>query len=109
MHPSEGKAVNTVFYVEDFGARGNGKTLDTQPIQDAIDAAHANGGGRVSLSPGAIYLCGSLELRSNVEFHLNVGSVLLASSELSTLRFFRVGMHHNRRHVLPDPWGMLQS
>ena len=57
MHPREGKAVNTVFYVEDFGARGNGKTLDTQPIQDAIDAAHATGGGRVSLSPGAIYLC----------------------------------------------------
>ncbi len=92
MHPREGKAVNTVFYVEDFGARGNGKTLDTQPIQDAIDAAHATGGGRVSLSPGAIYLCGSLELRSNVEFHLNVGSVLLASSELSDYKFTQEGV-----------------
>jgi hypothetical protein len=84
--------VNTDFHVEDFGARGDGKAVDTLSVQAAIDAAHANGGGRVALSPGSVYLCGSLELRSNVEFHLTGGSVLLASSELSDYKIIQKGV-----------------
>ena len=34
----------------DFGALGDGKTLNTAAIQAAIDACTAAGGGRVSLA-----------------------------------------------------------
>ncbi len=74
-HGSEG-----VFSVKDFGAKGDGITLDTRPIQRAIDEC-ATGGGVVLLPPGT-YLSGSLELRSNVEFHIQTGATLLGSKNL---------------------------
>jgi len=42
-------------------------------IQAAIDAAHAAGGGRVTLEPG-VYLSGTICLKSNVELHIPAGS-----------------------------------
>lgn len=44
-------------------------------LQDLIDAAAAKGGGRVTVGPGR-HLTGQLELRSNVELHLEEGAVL---------------------------------
>ena len=44
--------------VKDFGAVGDGKTLDTAAIQRAIDA-----GGVVNFPPGT-YLTGTLYLKS---------------------------------------------
>ena len=64
-----------------FGAVGDGKTLNTKAIQDAIDACAQKGGGRVSI-PAGIYKIGTLWLKSNVELHLEHGSVLLGSENL---------------------------
>jgi polygalacturonase len=49
--------------------------LATRELQDRIDAAAANGGGRVSIGPG-VHRTGSLELRSHVELHIEPGAVL---------------------------------
>jgi polygalacturonase len=65
--------------VRDFGAKGDGKTLDTASIQRAIDAAAANGGGVVTL-PAGTYLCYSLQLRSHVTLETTPGCVLLAAT-----------------------------
>lgn len=62
----------------DFGAKADGKTLNTATIQAAIDFASANGGGRVVLTPG-IYLCGSIYLKNDVTLHLESGATLLGS------------------------------
>jgi hypothetical protein len=70
------------FSVNDFGARGNGETVDTAAIQAAIDAAHAAGGGVVTLDPGT-YLTGALFVKSNVEFHLGEDVVLEAVQDNS--------------------------
>ena len=42
-------------------------------VQAEIDAAHAAGGGRVTLEPG-VYLSGTIYLKSNVELHIPAGA-----------------------------------
>jgi polygalacturonase len=64
--------------VRDFGAQGDGVTLDTESIQDAIDDCSAGEGGAVHFPPGR-FLTGSLFLRSCVRMHLEHGAVLLGS------------------------------
>ena len=43
---------SAVYSVRDFGAVGDGATLDTRAIQTAIDTAAAAGGGEVVLPAG---------------------------------------------------------
>jgi polygalacturonase len=67
-----------VFNVRSFGATGDGKTLDTQSVNRAIEAAAAAGGG-VVLYPAGTYLCFSIHLRSQVQLHLLQGSAIIAA------------------------------
>ena len=67
-----------VYNVRDYGAKGDGRTLDHGAINKAIEAATAGGGGQVVLSAGT-YLCGSIRLKSNVDLHLMAGAKILAA------------------------------
>ena len=69
-----------VYNVRDFGAVGDGKTLDTAAVQKAIDTCTAEQGG-VVLVPGGTFLIGTIELKSNVIFHLAPGATLLGSGD----------------------------
>ncbi len=71
--------------VTDFGAIGDGKTLDTDAIQRAIDACEAAGGGVVRVPTGR-FLSGTIELKSRIALHLDPGAVLLASTRLADYR-----------------------
>jgi polygalacturonase len=66
------------FDVRTFGAKGDGRTLDTDAINKAIDAAHAAGGGTVRFSAGT-YLSTSIRLQSHVGIFLDHGSTILAA------------------------------
>jgi polygalacturonase len=68
------------FAATKYGAVGDGKTLNTQALQKAIDAA-AKKGGIVTLAPGQ-YLTGSLFLKKGVELHLDKGVTILGSQDL---------------------------
>ncbi len=68
----------TIFSVRQYGATGDGKTLDTAAVNRAIDAAAAAGGGLVLFPPGT-YLCFSIHLKSNVHLHLEEGATILAA------------------------------
>lgn len=68
------------FSILDFGAKGDGKTLDTLAIQSAVDEASKSGGGKVVIPAGSTFLTGSFEVKANVELHLAKDAKLLASS-----------------------------
>ena len=72
-----GHAAN-VYSVMDYGAKGDGKTLDSPAINRAIEAAAANGGGRIELPAGS-FLCGSIRLKDNIELHLMAGAKIVAA------------------------------
>ena len=72
--------VNAQYDVKTYGAKGDGVTLDTRFIQNAIDEAHNNGGGVVEISTGT-YKIGTLILRDNINLHLQAGAVLLGSPD----------------------------
>jgi polygalacturonase len=66
------------FDIRRYGATGDGKTLDTKAIQNAIDAAERVGGGTV-LFPAGTYASYSIHLKSNVALYLDQGATLLAA------------------------------
>jgi polygalacturonase len=66
------------FNVYDYGATGDGATLDTREIQSAIDAAAQTGGGTVFV-PAGKYVTGSIFLRDNITLFLDAGAILLGS------------------------------
>jgi polygalacturonase len=67
-----------MFDVRKYGAAGDGKMLDTDAVNRAIEAASAAGGGMVVVSPGT-YVCFSIHLKSHVHLHLQQGSTILAA------------------------------
>ena len=54
-----------IYNVRDFGAKADGKTIDSPAINRAIEAAAQEGGGTVYL-PAGEYACYSIRLKSNI-------------------------------------------
>ncbi len=69
-----------VYNIRDFGAKGDGKSVDTAALQGAIDACTRDGGGTV-LVPAGTFQIGTTELKSNVTLHLAAGATLLGSAD----------------------------
>src|SRR5690606_35553551 len=70
-----------IWNVKDYGAKGDGTTLDTKAIQAVIDACHDAGGGRVYLQNGQ-FISGTIILKDNVTLEVEAGAVLRASRNL---------------------------
>lgn len=68
------------YHVRDFGAVGDGKTMNTESIQHTIDLCYENGGGKVVIGSGT-YLSGSICLKSGVNLHIEHDGVLLGSPD----------------------------
>jgi lysophospholipase L1-like esterase len=83
--------------VNDFGAQGDGKTLNTEYNQKAIDQLSETGGGELFF-PAGKYLTGTLKLKSHVTLRLSKGAMLSGSTDLKDYPVIEVGYvsHINR-------------
>lgn len=73
----------SVYNVKDFGAKGDGVTDDATAIQNTINKCSREGGGRVLFPRNSVFMAGPIELKSNVELHLEATSTLLANPDES--------------------------
>src|SRR5699024_1440488 len=64
--------------VLDFGAVGDGETLNSEAINEAIAHVSEHGGGKVII-PAGIWLTGPIMLKSNVNLHVERGALVLFS------------------------------
>ena len=77
--PSGDRATRT-YNIRAFGAKGDGKTLNSAAIQKAIDRCHLEGGGTV-IVPEGDFLTGAIELKSNVVLRVSASGKLLGSTD----------------------------
>ncbi len=69
------------FDVTRYGAKADGTTDNTASIQKAIDDCSAKGGGRVTVPGGGKYVTYTLNLKNNVELHIDRGATLLGGED----------------------------
>lgn len=72
--------------IAEFGAVGDGKTLNTAAIQAAIDAC---GEGDRVLIPEGIYVSGPIFIKSNMTLYLEEGATLLGSGKMEDYPLYR--------------------
>jgi polygalacturonase len=72
-------SVESTFNVRNYGAVGDGKTVDTPAINRAIEAVAAAGGGTL-VFPAGTYVCFTIHLRSNVDLFLSRGCTIHAAN-----------------------------
>jgi polygalacturonase len=101
LFAGEAASPHTAGYnVRTFGAKGDGKTLDTDAINKTIEAAAAAGGGTIYFSAGT-YLSFTIRLKNNIALYLDAGAVLLAADPTEP----------KGAYDLPEPneWDMYQD
>ncbi len=77
--------LNHDYVITSFGAKDDGKTVNTSFIQQAIDDCHQNGGGKVVIPPGK-FVTGTIVLKSNVNLYLEQGARLMGSPDTADYR-----------------------
>src|SRR5688500_10393905 len=89
------------FYnIKTYGAKGDGKSLDTLAINKAIETAAKNGGGTVFF-PAGTYLSFSIHLKSNITLYLDNGATILAADP---------AIHKGKYDMFePNEWDMYQD
>ncbi len=71
---------NKTFSITDFGAVGDGHTLNTEAFAAAITACNEAGGGHVIVPPG-LWLTGPIQMKSNVDLHVGRGALVQFTSD----------------------------
>ena len=69
------------YNVKDYGAKGDGKTIDSPSINKAIEAAKDGG---VICFPAGNYMSYSIRLKSNITLYLEPGAVITAAFPSAT-------------------------
>jgi len=81
-HPEE-----RIFNILDYGAVGDGITLNTDAINRTIEACFKAGGGRVIIPEGN-FLTGTILLKSNIILMLEENSTIMGAPDLSQYKSY---------------------
>lgn len=73
--PAKSSLSQKTISVKDYGAVADGKTINTEAFQKAIDEGSAKGNTVISV-PAGIWLLGPIELKSDITIQINKGAVL---------------------------------
>jgi hypothetical protein len=71
-----------VFNIKDYGAVGDGKTLNSEAINNTITACSKAGGGKV-LVPAGRFLTGTVQLKSHITLFLDKDATIMATDDKS--------------------------
>ncbi|MCC8174708.1 MAG: glycoside hydrolase family 28 protein [Odoribacter sp.] len=72
---------NNTVSLKDFGAVGDGVTLNTDAFQKAIQNLSSKGGGKLVV-PSGIWFTGPIVFQNNINLHLEKGAVILFSPDV---------------------------
>lgn len=86
--------MKTVFNILEYGASGDGCTMNTAAIAKAVAAVKAAGGGELYF-PAGTYLSGTISAVDNLTIHLAPGATLLASGDFSDYVIARPGQYQS--------------
>jgi polygalacturonase len=81
------------FLITDFGAKGDGASLNTTFIQKAIDKAGESGGTVVV--PAGVFITATLFLKSNITLELASNATIKGSEKLADYLPFQATNHHD--------------
>jgi polygalacturonase len=76
----------TIYNVKNYGAKGDGKNLDTKAIDKAIDAAAVAGGGTVWF-PAGDYLSVTIHLKNNITLYIDQGATIVAAAAGENIKY----------------------
>jgi len=85
--PSATFAQNASYNIQELGAKGDNKTVNTEIINQTIAKCSSEGGGTVVV-PSGVFLTATVYLKSNVNLHLNKGAVLKGVSDMNLYHSF---------------------
>ena len=66
--------------ITDFGAKGDGVTLNTEAFAKAMSAMAGNGGGKI-IVPAGIWLTGPIQFENCTELHVERGALVLFTTD----------------------------
>jgi len=77
-----------VYNIKNYGAKGDGKTIDGDAINNAISAAAKAGGGTVYF-PAGNYLSYTIHLQNNISLYIDQGASLIAAAPVNKTGYDR--------------------
>lgn len=107
LRPARPIIPERMFKLTDFGAVGNGQTLNTAAFKKAIAAVEKAGGGKL-IVPKGIFRTAPFALCSNLDLHLDAGAVIQAPDTFEALGLpnpasFNTQDEANAAYKVPDP------
>ena len=90
------------FTITDFGAIGNGQALNTNAIQQAIEACSKAGGGTVVIPPG-LWLTRPIGLKSNINLHVPTGAVVLFTPDRNSYPIIPASKNITKNFIVKPP------